>query len=95
MSKVLQVLKIFEIYIFHIFKFSGIQKWTSLIESNQRVVMVMVTKMNYLLRSLGVFRKCFDKLLVETDIFCHFWGLVFCNAKRLPFHIYIYNKNIG
>ena len=27
-----------------------------------------------------------DELLVETAIFCHFWGLIRCNVKRLQFH---------
>ena len=34
-------------------------------------------------------KKC-DNLLVETDIFCHFRGLILCDAKRLQFHR---NKN--
>ena len=27
-----------------------------------------------------------DNLLLEADIFYHFSGIVFCNAKRLQFH---------
>ena len=34
----------------------------------------------------GVFRKKRDNLLVERDIFCHFRGIVLCNAKHLQFH---------
>ena len=33
----------------------------------------------------GMFREKRDNLLVET-FFCHFRGLILCNAKRLRFH---------
>ena len=39
--------------------------------------------------------KQYDNFLVETDIFCHFKGLILCNAKRLQFHRNKKNKNIG
>ena len=35
---------------------------------------------------VGVFRKKCVNLLVETDMFCHFRGLILCNAKSLQFH---------
>ena len=38
-------------------------------------------------------KKC-DNLLVEADIFYHFRGIIFCNAKHLQFHRYFKNKNI-
>ena len=32
------------------------------------------------------FTKKIDNLLVETDFFCQFRGLILCNTKRLQFH---------
>ena len=28
-----------------------------------------------------------DRLLVESDVFYHFRGIILCNAKRLPFYL--------
>ena len=38
-------------------------------------------------------KKC-DNLLVKTDIFCHFRGIILCNAKRFQFDKKNKKKNI-
>ena len=49
----------------------------------------------YLYRLRGVFRKKCDSLLVETDIFCHFRGLILCNTKRYQYHLIEKQEHMG
>ena len=39
--------------------------------------------------------ECCENLLVETDFFCHFSGLVLCNEKRLQFNKNKKNQYVG
>ena len=74
------------------------QSWTGLAEeaAHKQLPKSKVTEMGNLDQTSknkrstqptpGVFQKKCDNLLIETDIFCHFRGLIFSNAKCLQFH---------
>ena len=61
----------------------SLPSWTGLEEYGGSPTYVLERKLGYMWR---VPRKKRDNLLVETDIFCHFRGIIMCNAKRLQFH---------
>ena len=73
-------------HLFHLATYSGIFMMLQV-----KLIYLMV---GVLLEMEACYAKKCDNLLVETDIFCHFRGLILCNAKSLQFHL-IKNKNTG